>query len=61
MWGYVKDNKVEEIIRFPRTFIDTENNIKHPKAIFNTWTLEKLNTIGNYEVIDNGTKGNDMF
>ena len=31
MWGYVKDNKVEEIIRFPRTFIDTENNIKHPK------------------------------
>ena len=61
MWGYVKDNKVEEIIRFPRTFIDTENNIKHPKAIFNTWTWEQLNTIGIYEVIDNGTKGNDMF
>ena len=60
MWGYVKDNKVKEIIRFPRPFIDTDN-IKHPRAIFNTWTWEQLNTIGLYEVIDNGTKGNDMF
>ena len=60
MWGYVKDNKLKEIIRFPRTFIDTDN-IKHPRAIFNTWTWEQLNTIGLYEVIDNGTKGNDMF
>ena len=61
MWGYVKDNKVEEIIRFPRTFIDTENNIKHPRAIFNTWTWEQLNAIGLYEVVDSGTKGNDKF
>ena len=60
MWGYVKDNKVEEIIRFPRTFIDTDN-IKHPKAIFNTWTWEQLNAIGLYEVVDNGKKGNDKF
>ena len=60
MWGYVKDNKVQEIIKYPRTFIDTDN-IKHPRAIFNTWTWEQLNTIGIYEVIDNGTKGNDMF
>ena len=61
MWGYVKDNKVEEIIRFPRTFIDTENNIKHPRAIFNTWTWEQLNAIGLYEVVDSGSKGNDKF
>ena len=61
MWGYVKDNKVEEIIRFPRTFIDTENNIKHPRAIFNTWTWEQLNTIGLYEVVDSGTKGDDRY
>jgi len=61
MWGYVKDNKVKEIIRFPRTFIDTENNIKHPRAIFNTWTWEQLNTIGLYEVVDSGSKGNDKF
>ena len=61
MWGYVKNNKVEEIIRFPRTFIDTENNIKHPRAIFNTWTWEQLNAIGLYEVVDSGTKGNDKF
>ena len=61
MWGLVKDNKVEEIIRFPRTFIDTENNIKHPRTIFNTWTWEQLNTIGLYEVVDSGTKGIDNF
>ena len=61
MWGYVKDNKVEEIIRFPRTFIDTENNIKHPRAIFNTWTWEQLNTIGLYEVVDSGKKADNRF
>ena len=60
MWGYVKDNKVEEIIRFPRTFIDTENNIKHPRAIFNTWTWEQLNKIGIYQVVDSGTKGDEF-
>ena len=60
MWGYVKDNKVKEIIRFPRTFIDTDN-IKHPRAIFNTWTWEQLHAIGLYEVVDSGTKGNDKF
>jgi hypothetical protein len=60
MWGYVKNNKVEEIIRFPRTFIDTDN-IKHPRAIFNTWTWEQLNTIGLYEVIDSGTKADNRF
>jgi len=61
MWALIKDNKVEEIIRFPRTFIDTENNIKHPRTIFNTWTWEQLNTIGIYEVLDNGVKGNNKF
>jgi len=61
MWGYVKDNKVEEIIRFPRTFIDKENNIKHPRAIFNTWTWEQLNAIGLYQVVDSGKRGDDRF
>jgi len=59
MWGYVKDNKVEEIIRFPKTIVI--DNIKHPRAIFNTWTWEQLNTIGLYEVVDSGTKGDDRF
>jgi len=59
MWGYVKDNKVEEIIRFPKTILI--DDIKHPKAIFNTWSWEQLNTIGIYEVVDSGTKGNDKF
>tara|TARA_Y100000401_G_scaffold21713_1_gene14532 strand:- start:4104 stop:4745 length:642 start_codon:yes stop_codon:yes gene_type:complete len=60
MWGYVKNNKVEEIIRFPRTFIDTDN-IKHPRAIFNTWTWEQLNSIGLYEVVDSGKKADNRF
>ena len=59
MWGYVKDNKVEEIIRFPKTIVI--DNIKHPRAIFNTWTWEQLNAIGLYEVVDSGSKGNDKF
>ena len=60
MWGYVKDNKVQEIIKYPRTFIDTDN-IKHPRAIFNTWTWEQLNTIGIYQVVDSETKADDRF
>ena len=60
MWGYVKDNKVQEIIKYPRTFIDTDN-IKHPRAIFNTWTWEQLNTIGLYEVVDSGSKADNRF
>jgi hypothetical protein len=60
MWALINsDNEVEEIIRFPKTL--TIDNIKHPRAIFKTWTWEQLNTIGIYEVIDNGTKGDDKF
>lgn len=59
MWGYVKDNKVEEIIRFPKTIVI--DDIKHPRAIFNTWTWEQLNATGLYEVVDSGTKGDDKF
>lgn len=59
MWGYVKDNKVEEIIRFPKTIVI--DDIKHPKAIFNTWTWEQLNTIGIYQVVDSETKADDRF
>ena len=61
MWGYVKDNEVKEIIRFPKTFIDTENNIKHPKAIFYTWSWEQLNTIGLYKIVDSDKKADSRF
>ena len=59
MWGLVKDNKVEEIIRFPKTMVI--DDIKHPRAIFNTWTWEQLNTIGIYEVVDSGKKADNRF
>ena len=59
MWGLVKDNKVTEIIKFPKTLVI--DDIKHPRAIFNTWTWEQLNAIGIYQVVDNGSKGDDRF
>ena len=58
MWAYIKDNKVEEIIRFPRTFID-DNNITHPRTIFTKWSWDELNAINIYTV-EAGTQG-DMF
>ena len=59
MWGLVKDNKIQEIIKFPKAMVI--DDIKHPRAIFNTWTWEQLNTIGIYEVVDSGSKGNNKF
>ena len=60
MWALINsDNEIEEIIRFPRTL--TIDNIKHPRTIFNTWTWEQLNAIGIYQVVDNGSKGDDRF
>mgnify|MGYP003112219000 CR=1 FL=1 len=60
MWALINsDNEIDEIIRFPRTL--TIDNIKHPRTIFNTWTWEQLNAIGIYQVVDNGSKGDDRF
>tara|TARA_R100000654_G_scaffold9910_4_gene22383 strand:- start:1162 stop:1797 length:636 start_codon:yes stop_codon:yes gene_type:complete len=58
MWAYVKSNKIEEIIRFPKTMVI--NNITHSRRIFTSWSWTELNKIGIYTVED-GTKGNDNF
>ena len=58
MWAYVKSNKIEEIIRFPKTMVI--DNITHSRRIFTSWSWTELNNIGIYTVED-GTKGNDNF
>jgi len=58
MWAYVKDNKIEEIIRFPKTMVI--DNVTHSRRIFTAWTWDELNAIGIYTV-ESGTKGNDNF
>ena len=58
MWAYVKDNKIEEIIRFPKTMVI--DNVTHSRRIFTSWSWTELNNIGIYTVED-GTKGNDNF
>ncbi len=32
MWAYIKDNKIEEIIRFPKAMVI--DGVKHPRQIF---------------------------
>ena len=58
MWAYIKDNKIEEIIRFPKTMVI--DNITHSRRIFTSWSWTELNKIGIYTVED-GTKGDDKF
>jgi len=58
MWAYVKSNKIEEIIKFPKTMVI--DNITHSRRIFTSWSWTELNNIGIYTVED-GTKGDDNF
>ena len=58
MWAYIKDNKIEEIIRFPKTMVI--DDITHSRKIFTAWTWDELNAIGIYTV-EAGTVGNDRF
>ena len=58
MWAYIKDNKIEEIIRFPKTMVI--DDVTHSRRIFTSWSWTELNKIGIYTV-ENGTKGNDNF
>ena len=58
MWAYIKDNKIEEIIRFPKTMVI--DDVTHYRRIFTSWSWTELNNIGIYTVED-CTKGNDNF
>jgi hypothetical protein len=58
MWALIKDNKIEEIIRFPKTMVI--NDVTHSRRIFTAWTWDELNAIGIYTV-EAGTQGDDRF
>jgi len=58
MWALIKDNKIEEVIRFPKTIV--LDDVKHSKKIFTSWTWDELNAIGIYTV-EAGTVGDDRF
>ena len=58
MWAYVKSNKIEEIIRFPKTMVI--DDVTHSRRIFTSWSWTELNNIGIYTV-EAGTQGDDRF
>jgi len=58
MWAYIKDNKIQELIRFPKSMVI--DNVRHPRAIFTAWNWTELNAVGIYTV-EAGTKGDDRF
>jgi len=58
MWAYIKDNKIEKIIRFPKTMVI--DDVTHSRRIFTSWSWTELNNIGIYTV-EAGTQGDDRF
>ena len=58
MWAYIKDNKIEEIIKFPKTMVIKD--VTHSRRIFTSWSWTELNNIGIYTV-EAGTQGDDKF
>ena len=58
MWALIKDNKIEEIIRFPKTMVI--DDVTHSRRIFTAWSWTELNNIGIYTV-EAGTQGDDRF
>ena len=58
MWAYVKSNKIEEIIRFPKTMVI--DDVTHSRRIFTSWSWTELNNIGIYTV-EAGTQGDNKF
>ena len=58
MWAYVKDNKIQELIRFPKAMVI--DGVKHPRQIFTTWTAAEKKAIGILPVTP-GTKLNDRY
>ncbi len=58
MWAYVKDNKIQELIKFPKPMVI--DGVKHPRQIFTAWTAAEKKAIGILPVTP-GTKLDDRF
>ncbi|BAQ85842.1 N-acetylmuramidase/lysin [uncultured Mediterranean phage uvMED] len=58
MWAYVKDNRIQELIRFPKPMVI--DGVKHPRQIFTSWTAAEKKAIGILPVTP-GTKLDDRY
>jgi hypothetical protein len=58
MWALVKDGKIEELYRFPKSIM--LNNVRYPSNMFTKYTKEEKIAIGIYEV-ESGTQGDNKF
>ena len=58
MWAYVKDNKIQELIRFPKPMVI--DGVKHPRQIFTSWTAAEKKAVGILPVTP-GTKLDDRY
>jgi len=59
MWVYIKDNKIEQIYKRPKSLVIGE--VRYPSNMFTKYTDAEKAAIGIYPVEDNGTKGDDRF
>ena len=59
MWALIKDNKIEQIYKIPKSLVLGE--VRYPSNMFTKYTDEEKAAIGIYPVEDSGTKGDDRF
>ena len=59
MWALIKDNKIEQIYRRPKSLVIGE--VRYPSNMFTKYTDAEKAAIGIYPVEDSGAKGNDKF
>jgi len=58
MWAYVKDNKIQELIKFPKPMVI--DGVKHPRQIFTAWTAAEKKAVGILPVTP-GTKLDNRY
>ena len=59
MWALIKDNKIEQIYRRPKSLVIGE--VRYPSNMFTKYTDAEKAAIGIYPVEDSGAKGDDRF
>ena len=59
MWAKITNDKIDEIITYPKTIII--DDVKHPASIFTNWSWTDLNNIGIVQVEDTATRGDENF
>jgi len=58
MWALIKDNKIQELIRFPKAMVI--DGVKHPRQMFTKWSAAEKKAMGILPVTP-GTKLDDRF